>query len=135
MPTLAEVQKIKAAMQKLPDVEPEERELSNQEAVSHMKDEITTLREKGYTWDAIAEFLVEQGIGIKPTTLKSYARRAAAGTSTARKPRARKRAASTVSKPAATTVEKAPAKKEEPKGTKSKESDARFEAREDTDEI
>lgn len=140
MPTIAEVERIRAAMQALPEVKPEQREVGNQEAVTQLSADIEAMRTKGYTWDEIAEFFAKNGIAIKATTLKSYARRAGTGSPKGKKPRQKKRtpAAAPTAAPAP-PVQKPEAQANTTKpATKQKnptEADARFTAREDSNDI
>lgn len=140
MPTVAEVERIRAAMQALPEVKPEQREVGNQEAVTQLAADIESMRAKGYTWDEIAEFFGKNGITIKATTLKSYARRAGAGSQKGRKPRQKKRtpAAAPTAAPAPPVQKpetQANATKPATKQKNPTEADARFTAREDSNDI
>jgi hypothetical protein len=133
MPTLADVERIKAALHQLPEVKPEQRNLNNQEAVAQLQDDIRALRDKGYTWEAIADALAEQGLAIKAPTLKSYVRRASAGPSRSKKARTRKVPSTPAQEPPAASTPKPTAKAARP--DESKDSDARFNAREDSSDI
>ena len=139
MPTQADVERIRKAMEAMPEVKAEERNLKNQEAVAALSADIEAMRSKGYTWEQVAEFFGTNGITIKPTTLKSYARRAAAGSAKARKPRQRKPAPAAVPPAASAAPVRTPVQQtDKPKpGTKQKPSDAdaHFKAREDSSDI
>lgn len=130
MPTLADVERIREAMKAMPEVKPEERNLNNQEAVIQLNEEIAAMRSKGYTWDQVAEFFTKNGIDIKATTLKSYARRAGAGSAKGRKPRVKRALA------AKEAAAQAPAR-QEPTEVKpeAKPGSARFTPRKDTPDI
>lgn len=140
MPTIADVEKIRAAMRSLPEVQAEERAIGNQEAISQLSDDIAAMRSKGYTWEEVAEFFAKNGIAIKATTLKSYARRAGAGSQKSKKQRQRKRTPAA----APTAAPAPPVQKTEPQANATKtaknqktstEADARFTAREDSSDI
>lgn len=134
MPTLAEVERLREAMRSLPEVKAENRNLTNQDAVKQLADDIKALRDKGYTWDEVAAFMSKNGIDIKPTTLKSYARRASSVK--ARKPRQRKAApAATPPEPVQKTAPVAENPKPNKKTPSAPESDARFTPRKDSDDI
>lgn len=127
-------------MQKMPEVKPEERNLSNQEAVAQLHEDITALRGKGYTWEAIAQFMSEQGVEIKAATLKSYARRAAAGSGKGRKARAKKASPAQVTVAEAAPTTQSPKRepkqsKPQPKSEEESKGEARFKPREDSDDI
>lgn len=136
MTTLADVERIREAMKAMPDVKPEERTLNNQQAISELTAEITEMRQRGYTWEQVADFFTENGIAIKATTLKSYARRASV-TPKARKPRQKKEQVAATKQPQAQAKEapKVAPKEVQKSDKKASDSDATFTPREDNREI
>lgn len=56
----------------MPPVEPKPRELSKQDMIKVLADEIKALQERGYTLEQIAESLSGEGLDIKTPTLKNY---------------------------------------------------------------
>lgn len=46
--------------------------VSQRDAIQALSKEIKGLIEKGYSWEAVAEILQEEGIKLAPSTLKSY---------------------------------------------------------------
>lgn len=75
--TVKAVRELTETLKELPAVDDGDRELSKMEAVAMMATAIHQLRQKGYSWDRIAEKLTAAGIQINPATLKSYMARAA----------------------------------------------------------
>ncbi|MCC3256359.1 hypothetical protein [Xanthomonas campestris] len=139
MPTQADVQRIKDAMKSLPEVTAEERNLNNQEAVTQMMEEITGLRTKGYTWEKIAEVISDHGIAIKASTLKSYARRAETATTKPKRRSVKKPTQVSQAEPGATKGQTPEKRSDTKKATaavkQSSTADARFTAREDSNDI
>lgn len=68
-------------LRELPENESQERELSTREAVAVASEEITLLRQKGYSLEQIAKLLTDGGLKITEGTLKKYL------SSTSKKPR------------------------------------------------
>lgn len=58
----------------LPEVKPEQRQLSMRESIDKLKPRIRELRAKGYSIDMVAEQLSLAGLKVKPSTVKLYAR-------------------------------------------------------------
>jgi hypothetical protein len=89
--TLEKVEQLREKMKSAPEVAPEKREVTKQEAVAALRAEIELMQKRGYTLDEIAKMISENGIELTTPTLKSYLQRAKAGK---KAPRARKAGAS-----------------------------------------
>lgn len=81
--TVKDVEELREKLKTAPEVSPERRQVSKQEAIQALKAEIETLKKRGYTLDEIAKLISENGIKITTPTLKSYMQRS----KTRRKPR------------------------------------------------
>ena len=85
--TLEKVEQLREKMKSAPEVAPEKREVTKQEAVAALRAEIEMMQKRGYTLDEIAKMISENGIDLTTPTLKSYLQRAKVGK---KAPRARK---------------------------------------------
>jgi len=86
--TIATVDNLRRKLDELPPQENVKHEVSKQEAVSLLADEITALQARGYAIDEIAQLLSNNGLPLSVATLKSYLSRAR---SSSRKPGAKPR--------------------------------------------
>lgn len=85
--TMQSVEAIRKALKEAPPPDPAKRQVTKQEAVAELREEITALRNKGYALEDIAELLKGGGLDITPPTLKGYLQRSKRGPVPARKPR------------------------------------------------
>lgn len=69
---LADLEKIRDKIKNAPPPRPEEREFTLREAVSYLAKEIKSLREKGYSFEAISRLLSNNGLKTSPLTLQKY---------------------------------------------------------------
>jgi hypothetical protein len=74
--TLNEVDALCKKLDALPDPNTAEREVSKQEAVALMANQVRQLQARGYSMEAVAQFINSQGLKISVQTLKSYLSRA-----------------------------------------------------------
>ena len=133
---LSKVQEIAAKAQALQPPPAEKRELNKSEVIKELSGEIASLQKKGFSLEAIAQFLNGEGVEISSSTLKSYLQRSKVAPKTKKK----KPAAGSATKATAvqstkaskspivqTKVETKPETKPERKGT--------FEMTDDTPDI
>jgi len=74
--TVAQVEDLRRKLEELPPQNTEKREVSKQEAVALMADQVAQLQQRGYAMDEIAHFLTNNGLPMSVQTLKSYLSRA-----------------------------------------------------------
>jgi hypothetical protein len=74
--TVAQVDDLRRKLEELPPQESAKREVSKQEAVALMADQVAKLQQRGYAMDEIANFLTANGLPVSVQTLKSYLSRA-----------------------------------------------------------
>ncbi len=124
--TNEKLEAIAAKLKNMPVIEKKKQEHSKQDAVKLLSKEIALLQKRGYTLDQIAETLRGEGLDITTPTLKSYLQRIKAG-----KNKDSKTAHKTESKKTVTPVNKQAAET----GQQSKESEASFTPKPDSDDI
>ncbi len=88
--TVAVVDAIRADLAAVPPKDESAREVTRLEAISLMRGEIVALRERGYTWEEVAEMVSGKGCRVTATTLRTELSRKA----TASKPKTRHRRSS-----------------------------------------
>lgn len=69
--TVAAVDAIRAKLAILPAKDDGARELTRQEAIARMTDEIRSLRERGYSWSEVASIVSREGCQVTPGALKT----------------------------------------------------------------
>jgi hypothetical protein len=74
--TLNDVEVLCKKLNELPAPDAAEHEVSKQEAVALMADQVRQLQARGYSMQAVAQFINSQGLKISVQTLKSYLSRA-----------------------------------------------------------
>lgn len=75
--TVEKVEKVADKLRSLPPApENKKREVSKQEAVKILADEITSLQKRGYTIEQIAELMRGEGLDFATPSLRSYLQRA-----------------------------------------------------------
>jgi len=124
--TNEKLEAIAAKLKNMPVIEKKKQEHSKQDAVKLLSKEIALLQKRGYTLDQIAETLRGEGLDITTPTLKSYLQRIKAG-----KNKDSKTAHKTESKKTVMPVNKQAAET----GQQSKESEAFFTPKPDSDDI
>ena len=85
--TMKAVEDIRKALKEAPPPDPAKRQMTKQEAVAELREEIIALRDKGHTLEDIAELLKGGGLDITPPTLKGYLQRSKRGPKPVRKAR------------------------------------------------
>ncbi|HEX3905179.1 MAG TPA: hypothetical protein VH853_20280 [Polyangia bacterium] len=88
--TVAVVDAIRADLAAVPPKDERAREVTRLEAISRMRGEVMTLRERGYTWQEVAEMVSSKGCRVTAATLRTELSRKA----TVSKPKVRDRRAS-----------------------------------------
>ena len=74
--TLEQIEKISTELKELPPIENRQQQVSKQEAVKRLANDINDLQKRGYTLEQIADLLKSKGLDIGTKTLKSYLQRA-----------------------------------------------------------
>jgi hypothetical protein len=74
--TMAEIEQLRQKLDELPEQDAAEREVSKREAIALMAAQVRQLRQRGYSMDAVAQFISSNGLKISTQTLKSYLSRA-----------------------------------------------------------
>lgn len=69
------IEALRAKMKDAPEVLNEARNVSKQEAIRELKNEIVGMQKRGYSIEDIAKFLSDGGLQISTPTLKSYLQR------------------------------------------------------------
>lgn len=69
--TVAAIDAIRARLAAIPAKNDGARELTRQEAVARMADEIRSLRERGYSWSEVASIVSREGCQVTPGALKT----------------------------------------------------------------
>ena len=69
--TVAAVDAIRAKLATVPAKDDGARELTRQEAIARMADEIRSLRERGYSWSEVASIVSREGCQVTPGALKT----------------------------------------------------------------
>lgn len=69
--TVAAVDAIRAKLAIVPAKDDGARELTRQEAIARMADEIRSLRELGYSWSEVASIVSREGCQVTPGALKT----------------------------------------------------------------
>ena len=87
--TVAVVDAIRADLAAVPPKDASAREVTRLEAISRMRGEVMALRERGYTWQELAEMVSSKGCRVTAATLRTELSRKVS----ASKPRARDRRA------------------------------------------
>jgi len=77
--TVAVVDAIRADLAAVPPKDPSAREVTRLEAISRMRGEVTALRERGYTWQELAEMVSSKGCRVTAATLRTELSRKATG--------------------------------------------------------
>ena len=85
--TVAVVDAIRADLAAVPPKDERAREVTRLEAISRMRGEVMALRERGYTWQELAEIVSSKGCRVTAATLRTELSRKA----TTSKPKARDR--------------------------------------------
>ncbi|KXV78666.1 hypothetical protein [Acetobacter cerevisiae] len=70
----SKIDDIRKKMSDLPELQADEIHLSNKESIAILAHDIATLRERGYGFEQIVEFLRENDFEITSSTLKTYLR-------------------------------------------------------------
>ena len=86
--TVAVVDAIRADLAAVPPKDASAREVTRLEAISRMRGEVMALRERGYTWQELAEMVSSKGCRVTAATLRTELSRKG----DASKPRARESA-------------------------------------------
>lgn len=73
---VARIEELQQKLAELPEVDDFEREVTKQEAIRRMASTISSLQNRGYSMEKIAEILTSEGLQISVPTLKSYLTRA-----------------------------------------------------------
>jgi hypothetical protein len=68
---LAAVDAIRAKLATVPAKDDSAREVTRQEAIARMADEIRSLRERGYSWSEVASIVSREGCQVTPGALKT----------------------------------------------------------------
>lgn len=74
--TIATIDELRRKLDELPPQDSVKREVSKQEAVALLSDQVKALQARGYTIDEIAGLLTTGGLPLSVATLKSYLTRA-----------------------------------------------------------
>ena len=74
--TVAQVDDLRRKLDEIPPQNSAKREVSKQEAIALMADQVAKLQQRGYAMDEIAHFLSSNGLAMSVQTLKSYLSRA-----------------------------------------------------------
>jgi hypothetical protein len=74
--SVEQVDRVGELLLALPAIEPSKRKLDKQAAVKRLKEQISTVQQRGYTLEQIAASLSGAGLQITTPTLKSYLQRA-----------------------------------------------------------
>ena len=69
--TVAVVDAIRADLAALPPKDESAREVSRLEAIARMRGEVIALRERGYSWQEVAEVVSSKGCRVTVATLKT----------------------------------------------------------------
>ena len=69
--TVATVEAIRARLAAIPAKDDSARELTRQEAITRLADEIRSLRERGYSWSEVASIVSREGCQVTPGALKT----------------------------------------------------------------
>ena len=85
--TVAVVDAIRADLAAVPPKDERAREVTRLEAISRMRGEVMSLRERGYTWQEVAEMVSSKGCRVTAATLRTELSRKG----TTSKPKARDR--------------------------------------------
>lgn len=80
--TMKKVEELRQKLKAAPKVSPEKIEVTKTEAIGLLKGDIEAMQKRGYSLEAIAKFITDDGIEITTPTLKSYLQRAKKSTKT-----------------------------------------------------
>jgi hypothetical protein len=69
--TVAAVDAIRADLAAVPPKEASAREVTRLEAIARMRGEVMALRERGYSWDEVAELLSSKGCRVTAATRRT----------------------------------------------------------------
>jgi len=70
--TIGETEALRQKLSAVPELPRERQKVSVRDAVTSLKGEIATLKEKGYEWREISDLLRSGGLHVSPTTLRQY---------------------------------------------------------------
>jgi hypothetical protein len=87
--TVAEVYELRQKLDALPEQDAAEREVSKQDAVALMARQVRQLQQRGYSMDAVAQFISSHGLQISTHALRSYLSRAQRTTASKRTAKSR----------------------------------------------
>ena len=69
--TVAAIDAIRTHLATIPQKDETARELTRQEAIARMSTEVLVLRERGYSWKEVADFISRKGCRISAAALKT----------------------------------------------------------------
>ena len=69
--TVAAIDAIRTHLATIPQKDETARELTRQEAIARMSTEVLALRERGYSWKEVADFISRKGCRISAAALKT----------------------------------------------------------------
>lgn len=130
---LSTIDTLRDKMKQAPEVLKENRTVSKQDAIRELKRDIEAMQRRGYSIEAIAQFLSDGGLPITTPTLKSYLQRVKAPKQKVAKPVAQanpQASANAKAQPDKTPPLKKPAP---PAPAKSVQAKGGFEVRPDSD--